>query len=350
MDNALNGMFEAVFYLYARGKGIDGGWVSYYNKGNYRYIKVRVAMYSGRKDRSIDSQTHKLVIKAKRRQGFTLVELLVVLAVISLLIGILLPALGKVRRQVRTLLGMNNQRDIAAGVTCFAMDNDERYPESVATIGFGNHWGWQEPMMMTACQERSPEIHRSMSEYLRSYIADASVMFCPSAPGKYKYLQQAWDAGDDWDNPETDTVKDPVSGTYCFYWNYTGFLGERGGVFQGPQNLSGGRGQSKLLVSCYFGYDHWRSPGTYGSCEKFKGASVTPGTWVSSAYWSRPNFNPDDVMPEIKLNAGYTDGHVDSFTTSEAVATKVSITSDGSIPYPDGVGPGTFYLPRDGLR
>jgi len=29
---------------------------------------------------------------------------------------------------------------------------------------------------------------------------------------------------------------------------------------------------------------------------------------------------------------------------------KVSKTYDGSVPYPDGVGPGTFYLPRDGLR
>ena len=43
----------------------------------------------------------------------------------------------------------------------------------------------------------------------------------------YKHLQQSWDAGDDWDHPETSPRPDPVFGTYCFYWNYTGYLPAR---------------------------------------------------------------------------------------------------------------------------
>lgn len=291
------------------------------------------------------------VKKRKRVKGFTLVELLVVLTILSVLTAIMMPALGRARRQARVLLGMNNQRQIVGAVNFFAFDNDDRYPESVATIGFGNHWNWQEPTMMTACRPRSPRIHRSMSAYLRSYIRDASIMFCPNAPRKYKYSQQAWDAGDDWDNPETIPMLDPVVGTYCFYWNYIGFLGGRRCLFKGPQSLSAGRGQSKLLISDYFGYDHWRSRNAYSSCEKFKGADVTPGTCVSSAYWSRPK-SDDKVNLDafrIKLHAGYTDGHVESFSPSESVPMKVSLTSDGSVPYPGGVGPGVFYLPRNGL-
>ena len=109
--------------------------------------------------------------------------------------------------------------------------------------------------------------------------------------------------------------------------------------------------ESKFLVTDYFGYDCWQSPNAYGSCEKFNGASVTSETWLLSAYWSRlksesVNLNTIDV----KLHAGYTDGHVESFTASEVVPMRVSITSDGSEPYPDGMGPGIFYLPGNGLR
>jgi hypothetical protein len=53
---------------------------------------------------------------------------------------------------------------------------------------------------------------------------------------------------------------------------------------------------------------------------------------------------------EVQLHAGYTDGHVGSFKPSEVVPMRVSLTSDGSKPYPEGVGPGIFYLPTTGLK
>jgi hypothetical protein len=246
------------------------------------------------------------------------------------------------------MLSMSNQRQVTSAINLFASDNDDRYPESVATIGFGNNWNWSDSTRLIGNRRRSPQIHRAMSEYLRRYIADASIMFCPNAPQKYEYLQQAWDAGDNWDNPKTAFPADPAGGSYCFYWNYRGFLGGTRGIFRGPQGPASSGRYSKLVVTDYFGYDHWRTPGSYGSCEPFGGASITPETWLLSAYWSHKS-DADD-RPEIKLQAGYTDEHIESYSASEVVPMKVSITADGSVPYPDGVGPGIFFLPRNALH
>jgi len=286
---------------------------------------------------------------------------LVVIAVLAILLGILLPVLGKAKHQARRVLGTSNQRQIVSGANLFAMDNDDRYPESVATIGGEAAWNWQEPMMMTGYRARSPRLHRSMSAYLRSYIQDADTMYCPNAPAKYKYLQNAWDAGDDWDNPQTQPVEDPVSGTYCFYWNYTGYLQEREYLFEGPRSSAGGRGQSKLLVSDYFGNNHWRSQNAYSSCERFAGSSVTEGTVLSSAYWSRKDragfillsgtaAENTLVAPQIKLQAGFTDGHVESFPACDTLAMRVILKPETGEPYPEDITPGTFYLPRNALH
>ncbi|UCF42556.1 MAG: prepilin-type N-terminal cleavage/methylation domain-containing protein, partial [Planctomycetota bacterium] len=294
-------------------------------------------------------------------RGFSLVELLVVMAIIATVIVIIMPALGKGRRNARAVQTMNNQRQIVVGVTGFASDNRGRYPESVATVGsLHEHWNWQEPTMLTSSRRRGPlshETHRSMSAYLRSYIPDAGIMFCPNAPKKYKYLQQAWDAGDEWDNPETTPLYDPVLGTYCFYWNYVGLLEGEQGQLKGPADLSGGQEQSKLLVSDYFGYGHWRNKlvynmsDAYGSCEKIRGARVTPGTAVSSAFWS-VRAGTGDVswdIRQVQLHAGYTDGHVERYRLAESVPMKVSKTADGSVAYPEELGPGDFYVPENAL-
>jgi len=287
-----------------------------------------------------------------RIRAFTLVELLVVMSVLSLLAGILLPALSKARQQARRLLGASNQRQIVSAVILFAGDNDQRYPESVATLGDNLLlWNWGEPTMLTGYNARSPRLYRSMSAYLRNYIEDAATMYCPNAPRKYEYLRDAWDAGDGWDNPQTPSPKDAVKGTYCFYWNYTGYLEERDYPFKGPSNCAGGAWQSKLLVSDYFGYDHHRNPNSYGSCEKFPGASVTEGTLLSSAYWSDKGSTVSGV-PDIRLNAGYTDGRVENYSSSDTTAMRVIKVPRTGEPYPygDGIGPGFFYLPRKALH
>ena len=291
-------------------------------------------------------------VRNKSPGAFTLIELLVVISIISALMAILLPALGKVRRQARMLIGTNNQHQIVRGVSLFAMDNDEKYPESVATVGTDDSWNWSEPTMLAGYKKRSPMLYRSMSAYLRCYINNASTMSCPSAPKAHEYLQQAWDAAEDWGNPSAPMIKGPLTGTYCFYWNYVGFLGDQRSLFRGPMNSSGGNGSSTLLVSCYFGYDHWQSRDMYSSCEKFKDAGLTEETWYASAYWSGLNSNTGLDTLKVKLHAGYTDGHVENYRPSEVIPLDVIKVRATAEPYQRGAGdgPGVFYLPHNSLR
>lgn len=61
-------------------------------------------------------------------RGFTLVELLVVVAVIALLIGLLLPALSQARAAGWRIVGANTQRQLVVGVLAYASENDGWIP------------------------------------------------------------------------------------------------------------------------------------------------------------------------------------------------------------------------------
>ena len=73
-----------------------------------------------------------------RSPGFTLVELLTVIAIISLLIALLLPAIGKARDQAKKLSTRSTLDAITKGLEMFKSENDEEcrstggYPSSAA--------------------------------------------------------------------------------------------------------------------------------------------------------------------------------------------------------------------------
>lgn len=72
------------------------------------------------------------LMSPRRRQGFTLVELLVVIGVIAVLVAILLPAVHSVREQGRGVVCINHERQLWQGFVMFAADHDGRLPGSNA--------------------------------------------------------------------------------------------------------------------------------------------------------------------------------------------------------------------------
>lgn len=82
-------------------------------------------------------------MQLKRKTGFSLVEILVVVAIIGLLIAILLPALSIVRRSANRRNDAANLKGIFTGLAGYADDNSNSYPKyftdnnNVADIAIG---------------------------------------------------------------------------------------------------------------------------------------------------------------------------------------------------------------------
>lgn len=61
-------------------------------------------------------------------KGFTLIELLVVITVVSVLLGVLVPALGKARYQAQLVVCASNLHSVGLGIHTYAMDYNDTIP------------------------------------------------------------------------------------------------------------------------------------------------------------------------------------------------------------------------------
>lgn len=129
-----------------------------------------------------------------KNRGFTLIEIMVVIAIIITLAGLLMPALTRARRQARRVECINNLKQIGIALHSYALDNDEKFPNSLQALIDNDYISSKE---MLYCPERRSEIaqyrYTNLSPLSVSTISDITPLAeCDSAnhlsPNQYNIL------------------------------------------------------------------------------------------------------------------------------------------------------------------
>ena len=112
---------------------------------------------------------------SKRRAGFTLVELLVVIGIIAILISILLPTLSKVRESANAVKCASNMRSIGQGMQQYVTENKNTYPAAYVYEGMSITGGPSGTQLPAAAGQGY--IHWSSFLYKRKDMSGTDAVF-----------------------------------------------------------------------------------------------------------------------------------------------------------------------------
>lgn len=128
----------------------------------------------------------RILARATRRRGFTLVELLIVIAIVGVLVGLLVPAVQSSREASRRTSCQNNLRQIGLGILGFEAARG-CFPTTVNVSGGGTHY-WLAQILPYVDENPVAELYDYSVPFSHANNRDAARCLlpfttCPSVPG-----------------------------------------------------------------------------------------------------------------------------------------------------------------------
>lgn len=136
----------------------------------------------------------KLYYHRQRYAAFTLVELLVVTAIIAMLIAILLPALSQAREQAKSLYCLNNLRQCAFAATAYAQDYHGSFPIAYynAFIPGGGMTSYAWDFTHSVDWSTNPPTRTTEPGIIWTYSTNGQVQQCPSFDGAANWMDDPY--------------------------------------------------------------------------------------------------------------------------------------------------------------
>lgn len=135
------------------------------------------------------------------RRGFTLIDVLVTLAVMAILMSLLLPSLSGVRETARQVICRSNVRQLGIGVTQFAGENVDKLPYSSMQASGKPFETMYLRIDVTSAWDGLGIL------YIEEFMPAPLIFYCPSHHGTHPYLNYA----DSW-----ATITGDIVGNYQY--------------------------------------------------------------------------------------------------------------------------------------